>query len=392
MYRTIISSVVVITLGLSSFEFASPLKNPNGVRYLEQPAPQSSSRVAERTWPRGYSLPSEARVLIYQPQVASWENQKHIVALAAVAYTAKDAQKPALGTIKIEGDTAVAVEQRLVKFSPLKITEINFQSLAKEQTQEIVAQIEKTIPEEDRTIGLDDVLSSVDKSQIIPKTVDGLKADPPTIFLSTTPAILVNFDGEPIWSPIKDNELKFAVNTNWDVFQHGPTALYYLRNEGVWLRATDVKGPWSHVGKLPESFGKLPADDNWKDVRANLPGKPVRETPHVYVSTRPAELILIQGEPKYVPVLGTGLLWISNTESDLFRLGQTGPVFYLVAGRWFRAPNLNGNWTFATPNLPEDFSRSLLNIHDHESWRQYPAQSKRQKQFYWPRYANCARQ
>jgi hypothetical protein len=32
-------------------------------------------------------------------------------------------------------------------------------------------------------------------------------------------------------------------------------------------------------------------------------------------------------------------------------------VFYLVAGRWFRAPNLNGNWVFATLDLPEDFKK-----------------------------------
>ena len=69
----------------------------------------------------------------------------------------------------------------------------------------------------------------------------------------------MSFDGEPIWSPIKDNELKFAVNTNWDIFQHRPTGLYYLRYDNVWLRATDLKGFWSNAGKLPESFNKLPA-------------------------------------------------------------------------------------------------------------------------------------
>ena len=58
-----------------------------------------------------------------------------------------------------------------------------------------------------------------------------MKADPPKIFFSTTPAVLVNFDGEPIWSPIKENDLKFAVNTNWDLFQHEPTQDLYLRNE-----------------------------------------------------------------------------------------------------------------------------------------------------------------
>ncbi|HEU4711948.1 MAG TPA: hypothetical protein VFS76_10310 [Pyrinomonadaceae bacterium] len=315
---------------------------------------------SDRGWPRGYSLPSEAQIVIYEPQIASWEEQKHLVALAAVSRVAKGEKKPALGTIRFEADTSVSLEQRLVKFSTLKITETSFQTLSKEQTQEIVSEIEKNLPQEDRIIALDRVLAFVDKSTINPKGVDGLKADPPRIILTQTPSILVNFDGDPIWSPIKDNELKFAVNTNWDIFQHQPTGMFYLRNDTTWLRATDLKGYWSAATKLPASFSKLPEDDNWKDVRANLPGAPVKELPKVYITTDPTELIYIAGEPKYVPVPNTGLLWISNTESDLFRLGKDGPVYYLVAGRWFSAPGLGGHWTFATPNLPEDFKRISL--------------------------------
>ena len=319
-----------------------------------------ATQPADRGWPRGYSLASEAQVVVYEPQVANWDDQKRLVALAAVSYVTKGEQKPALGTIKIEADTLVSTEQRLVKFSTLKITEANFQSLPKEQTREIIAEIEKGIPDDDRLIALDRVLSFVDKSKIIPKNVEGLKSDPPTIFLSRSPAIMLNFDGEPIWSPIKDNELKFAVNTNWDIFQHEPTSLYYLRNDANWLKATSWRGPWSAAGRLPASFNKLPDDENWKDVKANLPGKAETRAPYVYVNTEPAELILLTGEPEYVPVPNTGLLWISNTESDLFRMGKNGPVYYLVAGRWFQAPNLNGNWTFATPSLPEDFKRISL--------------------------------
>ena len=48
-----------------------------GVVFLSQPV--------DRGWPRGYSLPSEAQVVLFQPQVASWDNQKHMVALAAVS-------------------------------------------------------------------------------------------------------------------------------------------------------------------------------------------------------------------------------------------------------------------------------------------------------------------
>ncbi|HEX5885121.1 MAG TPA: hypothetical protein VFY67_11335, partial [Pyrinomonadaceae bacterium] len=153
----------------------------------------------------------------------------------------------------------------------------------------------------------------------------------------------------------KDNELKFAVNTNWDVFQHGPTGLYYLRNDTSWFKSTSLTGAWSLAGKLPDSFNKLPSDDNWKDVRANLPGTPVKRVPSVFVTSDLAELLLLDGEPSYVPVPATQLLWINNTESDLFRLGKDGPFFYLVTGRWFKAPAINGPWTFATPELPEDF-------------------------------------
>ena len=331
--------------------------------WFQQPLPSrapSSQTAADRGWPRGYSLPSEAQIVMYQPQVASWDNQKQLVAYAALSHVAKGEQKPSLGTIKFETDTEVSLEQRLVKFSKIKIIETNFQTLPKEQTQEIVTELEKNIPEEDRIIALDRVLAYVDKSTINPKNVAGLKSDPPRIILTQTPSILVNFDGDPIWSPIKDNELKFAVNTNWDIFQHGPTGLYYLRYDTNWLRATDLKGYWSNAGKLPDSFNKLPADDNWKDVRANLPGTRTQRLPKVYLTTDPTELIVIDGEPKYVPVPNTGLLWISNSESDLFRLGNDGPLFYLVAGRWFKAPGLGGHWMFTTPILPEDFKRISL--------------------------------
>lgn len=314
----------------------------------------------DRGWPRGYSLPSEAQIVLYQPQIASWDDQKHAVALAAVSYVKKGEQKPVLGTIKIETETEVSVEQRLVRFSKIKITEANFQTLAKEQTAEIVSEIEKNIPEEDRLITLDRVLAYVDKSTIRPKNVAGLKSDPPRIYLSKTPAILVSFDGEPIWSPIKDNELKFAVNTNWDVFQHTPTGMYYLRADTSWLRSTALTGPWTRAGKLPASFSKLPEDDNWKDVRANLPGAAIKLLPSVNVTTEPAEMILVKGDPVYEPVPGTQLLWISNTESDLFRLGKDGPFYYLVAGRWFSAPQITGPWTFATPSLPEAFKSISL--------------------------------
>jgi hypothetical protein len=316
--------------------------------------------VVDGGWPRMYDVAGGGSILIYQPQIASWNGQKHMVGYSAVSYRSKAGDKPALGTIRLESDTAVSVEERLVRFSPMKIVEANFQTLSKEQIRDVVAVIDKAIPDDDRVIALDRILANLDKSQIVPKGAEGLKADPPQVFFSKTPAVIVNLDGEPIWSPIRENDLKFAVNTNWDLFQHTPTNSYYLRHNDGWLKSSDLKGTWLTAGKLPESFSKLPADENWNDVRANLPGKPVKAVPRVFVSFAPAELILLTGEPSYVLVSGTDLLWVNNTESDVFRAGRTGPVYYLVSGRWFTAPDFAGPWTFATPSLPESFKKIPL--------------------------------
>jgi hypothetical protein len=315
-------------------------------------------------WPRVHTTASGGRLEIYQPQIASWEGQSHLVAYVAVAYTPEGAAAPAIGTVKVEADTRVALEQRLVSFATFTITETHFASLDRMQTREIAAEIEKALPSVERVIALDRVLAGLDRSQIRPTNVDGVKAEPPVIYFSATPAVLVNFDGAPIWSPIDGTDLKYAVNTNWDVFEHAPSKTLYLRHDQVWLKAAAIGGPWLPAGTLPAGFTKLPWDDNWTKVKASLPGRRITpaDVPATYASTTPAELILLRGAPRYVPVSTTiesgtaePLLWIENTDSDLFRLGVTGRVFYLVAGRWFSAPDFTGPWTFATPTLPPAF-------------------------------------
>ena len=65
-------------------------------------------------------------------------------------------------------------------FNELKLTEVNFEKLDRDETKEVTTEIDKAIPDGERVIALDRVLASVDKSQIIPKNVEGVKADPPT--------------------------------------------------------------------------------------------------------------------------------------------------------------------------------------------------------------------
>src|SRR5712671_2863653 len=267
--------------------------------------PESAAQPADGGWPRAYNTASGGRIVLYEPQVASWPDQKHMVMYAAVAYTATGAKTPTLGSLKIEADTHVAVSERLVSFSEFTITESHFPALSRDQLRMVVDEITSSVPRNERVIGLDRVLAAVNMSDITPKNVDGVKSDPPVIFFSQRSAMLVNIDGEPVWSPIKDNDLRFAVNTNWDLFALGTDATYYLRNDNAWMTAANMDGPWTPVSKLPDNFIKLPDDDNWKDVKAALSDqKPAAAVPTVFVSERPAELIELTGAPAYALVKG----------------------------------------------------------------------------------------
>ncbi len=338
---------------------------PQGIRVSAQAKPVAQTAAeppvgtnADIGWPRTIALKSGTAVW-YQPQIESWAAQKQIVAWSAVSYHPTGAKEPALGTMKIEGPTSVSVDDRVVRMD-LRITEYNFKSLAPEQVKTLVAEVQAR-PANERVIDLDRVLASVNTSALQVRNVENIKADPPKVFWAPAPAILINLDGEPIWSAITGVDLRYALNTNWDLLEHTPTKTLYLRHNESWLQAASVAGPWSPVkGKLPESFSRLPADENWKDVKAAVPGKSLssKAVPKVFVSTDPAELIELTGAPSYLTVDGAQtLLWVSNTESDLFRMGTTGDFYFLVAGRWFKAATLDGPWTFATPNLPPDFKQ-----------------------------------
>jgi hypothetical protein len=313
---------------------------------------------ADTGWPRTVALNSGTAVW-YQPQVESWRNQMQIVAWSAVAFTPTGANEPALGTIKIEGPTRVSADDRVVVLD-LKITEYNFASLSPTVVRAFVSDVQ-ALPERDRVVDLDRLFAYVSDSPLLVRNADGVKADPPAIYQAPAPAILVNLDGDPIWSPIKEVDLRYVVNTNWDLFEHGPSKTLYLRHNDSWLQAAAITGPWTAVaGQLPGSFSKLPADENWKEVKAAVPGRRLnaKTAPRVFVSTQPAELIVLDGPIRYTPVESApNLLWVSNTEADLFRMGKAGDFYFLVAGRWFKAASLDGPWVFATPTLPQDFKR-----------------------------------
>ncbi len=78
----------------------------------------------------------------------------------------------------------------------------------------------------------------------------------------------------------------------------------------------------------------------------------------IITATEPTELIVTDGEPEFQTITGTNLLFISNTDSDVFMDIDTQQIYVLLSGRWFTAPKKEGPWSYVYPNkLPEDFAK-----------------------------------
>ena len=335
-----------------------------------QTAPQKSTQTApaEKTsakqqpaapidWPREIQH-AKGKVVVYQPQIDEWPDFKVVKARSAIAFLPTGAKNPQLGIVELQARTEVDFESRLVKLTRLQVTGVNFPGATKEKNAQALTELKAMVNSETiRSIDLDRMLASLERAGV--KNVD-LKNDPPKIFYSKKPAALVIFDGKPILSPIKDSELKFIVNTNWDIFYEEKTKTNYLRNEKTWLKSNNLLGPYTPVEKLPDSFKKLPMNDNWKDVLLAIPPQKLKaeDMPVLFLSEQPAELIQMKGEPDYKPIPQTNLVWVSNTDSDLIFYPTDNHYYYLVSGRWFKTKSLeNGPWAFATPSLPADFKK-----------------------------------
>ena len=317
--------------------------------------PAIASAPGDPLWP--HTLRQDGvSVTIYPPQVLSWPGQTHIAVRAAVAITPMGADKPFLGTIELEGDTAVDLADRDVAVSRLALTGSHFPTLDTMRAAEVEGKLRAAVAVLPvKHIPLDTVLLSPGLGTGAAEPAAAVSNTPPEIFARSAPASLVVFDGPPVLVPVAGSTLRRAVNTNWTVLFEKPEGPAFLLANGAWYTAAAPAGPWAPTAALPAAFRQLPADPALADARRAIPAKPASPAAEIIVSEKPAELIVTAGPPEFAPVPGTSLQVVSNTASVLYR-AHNGTFYYLTSGRWFSAPELSGPWSFATPDLPPDFA------------------------------------
>jgi len=205
-------------------------------------------------WPRVLTKNGK-ELTIYQPQVDSWPEYKNIHVRFAIAVKDTKSKKETFGVAELEAETVVDQTTRVVAVLP-KTRELRFPNT----TDTEAAALRKVVDElkpfgQAITVSLDRVLAYLDPAQQKLQPAVPLNLDPPKIFYSKKPAILVMIAGEPqLQAVVKDkSELMFVANTNWDIFYEPGDKRYYLLNQESWLTSTDlINGPWTPAGPCPK--------------------------------------------------------------------------------------------------------------------------------------------
>src|SRR5438132_1681012 len=316
-------------------------------------AAKTSNPPADPGWPRQRTN-EKGSLVYYQPQIDAWTNFKELTFRMAFSLTPKG-QKEIVGVIEAQAQTDVNMDDRSVLLRDFKINELKLPGLDPAKASQVDQAVRSFLPPGHTVVmALDRLVASVEKSQA-PTPVQ-VQNNPPEIFVSNTPAILLNIDGEAVRADIAGTNLGFVVNSNFPLFFEKGGANYLFTGE-QWLKSPVLEGPWAPVASLPKDMTKVANDPKWAQMKKPIlspsaKGKP----PTIFYSTKPAEVILFQGQPNYANIPGTQLTVATNTDADLFVYTPTQAYYYLAAGRWFKASDLKGPWTYTTPDLPPDFA------------------------------------
>jgi hypothetical protein len=319
----------------------------------------------ERGWSQDLGWPREktvngARLVYYQPQVDEWNDFKLLDLRMAITITPASG-KTQPGVVTAEMQTDVNVDAHTVLLSHPLITGTYFPSLDPASSAKMAQLVGSFLPPTAMlTISLDRLVASANKPK--PKTVAVVRNDPPAIYFSFKPAILLQLNGDPVKVPVANSQLDFVVNANWPLFLDKSTSAYYLFNGAAWMISANPMTGWSPTPMLSPEMAKVAADPNWKDLKAYIPPPPgsAGNAPAVFASTTPAEVVVFSGMPKFAPIPGTQLVYATNTGSDVFKYTPTGTFYYLTSGRWFSSPTALGPWSFASNHLPADFANIPL--------------------------------
>jgi hypothetical protein len=259
-------------------------------------------------------------------------------------------------TAKADVDKAA----RIVTMRDFKITKVKFPTEPSKEG-EYRKLLGKYFPRGVETVALDHLGTSFAIAQAVKKGTEvEVRNDPPRIIFSAAPAVLIVVDGKPVFRPVEGQNAERVINANALIIKIG--GRFYLQAMNYWYEASALDGPWTVAKTVPPSMEQikqsLVAAKQVDLMEPSRDAAPLQTAPTIYVTTVPAELIQSDGQPQFLPIEGTELLQVKNSDSIIFMYVKTNDYYVLLSGRWFKARSLIGPWAFVPgKDLPPDLAK-----------------------------------
>ncbi len=312
-----------------------------------------SSVAAEIEWPKEVSF-DKGNIIVYQPQPEKLEGNL-LTGRSAMALEIAGKKDPIFGVFWFEAHIDTDQEKRTATIYDVNVKRVRWPDSKDTEEQKFTQLVESAIPKAGFTISLERLSASLATAEQEITSLDGLNNEAPQLVFEQQLSVLLMFDGEPKFSDIEKSGYQRAVNTPFLVIKDKNKSQFYMFNGAVWFAANSALGPWASTMSVPTEVVKvLPKTEDGKVVSHISSGA---SFPKIVVATTASELIVSDGKPKWEAVSGGELLYVKNTETPWLRHIESGNMYLLLSGRWFRAKNTSGPWTFVRADkLPNSFS------------------------------------
>lgn len=294
----------------------------------------------------------QGQITVYQPQPETL--QGNILTGRAAVSVQQPGKEPVFGALWFTAQLITDLNQRTFDLQQMKITKIKFAQVTPKEKQAYTMMISQELAKHALHGSLDTLEANLKAEEKAAKLGSGLQTTPPKILFVNYSAVLVVLDGEPKLQAIDSSSLQRVINTPMLMVYDAATKKYYLSSGNAWYSTNDVHGEWK-IERNPPNYVAYIVTDNSKPVQNTVPDSVM---PKIIVATEPTELISSDGTPQYSPIKDTDLLYMNNTDSDVFLNYTTKQYYVLFSGRWFTSNSLSGPWSFVSPDkLPTDFAK-----------------------------------
>ncbi|MFG1283823.1 carbohydrate-binding family V/XII [Xanthobacter autotrophicus] len=323
------------------------------------PGQDATGQQAPLPWPRDFALAGDQLLQLYQPQVDSWTGDV-MSGRAAVAIGPKSGT-PTYGMVRFSTRVAVDKPAGLVHLATISIEGVEVPTEPAKASL-IRSTLQSRLPASGMTVPLDQLQASYAVNQELAKLKSQpVDNTPPQILFATTTTVLVPVAGTPVLRPIAGAPTFQRVVNTRPLMLLDEAGTYHLEAGGHWYESPSLTGTWILTPQISDALSaaaKAALQDQAADPLLDAKGKPINPAPAILVATQPAELIQSNGPPQMLPVAGTNLLSMNNADHAVFMETTSNSYYILLSGRWFRAPDLKGPWTFVASNaLPKDFAK-----------------------------------